>query len=101
MLALTHDIFDCSAMTKAPNVPGCQLFLVSDCLYTLAVMGKNIHSVDIGITYITPHLGHSCFVLELVAGSEQYSDAYTGPPAQSIRFRTAYICQLTAHIFAT
>lgn len=38
------------------------------------------HSVDIGITTITctSHLGHSCFVLELVAGSEQYPDAYTG-----------------------
>ena len=40
------------------------------------------------------HLGHGCFVLELVAGSKQYSDADTGQLADFVP--TTYICQLTA-----
>ena len=40
------------------------------------------YSVDIGITTATsPGFGHSCFVPELVAGSDNHSDAHADQPS--------------------
>ncbi len=60
------------------------------------------HSVDISITTITPQSWTCCFVLELVASSEQYSDAYVSQHYNVVvlvnqsKSGTTYICQLTA-----